>query len=213
MRTKQITQAMKKCYLIINHKVMKEVADMGALEDLGENRIGTNKYFGINGTNTCIVRVAQNLDYGAYCIINKYIQRTDGKEIDLIKRLRQFSFHMDDSCTGSGRIRTRTGTNELVKKLGYNTKSGTNIESIIHTLRTGKIINQKTGLQVHHEISVFDHRVEVCLLLPEEKHKEIHKRVGQYSRRDKNQSVIENVIEFKCLYHELKSSELYNQVI
>ena len=44
-------------------------------------------------------------------------------------------------------------------------------------------------------------------------HKEIHKRVGQYSRRDKNQSVIENVIEFKCLYHELKSSELYNQVI
>lgn len=66
MRTKQITQAMKKCYLIINHKVMKEVADMGALEDLGENRIGTNKYFGINGTNTCIVRVAQNLDYGAY---------------------------------------------------------------------------------------------------------------------------------------------------
>ncbi len=54
---------------------------------------------------------------------------------------------------------------------------------------------------------MFDHRVEVCKLLPKEVHREIHRRVGQYSR--KNGDVIENINNFAWLYNKLKKIELY----
>lgn len=199
----KINLTMKENYLIISHKVMEEAAEMMGIENLGKNRLETNEYIGINGTNTCLVRVSQNLDYGAYCVINKSIKRTDGKVIDLTKKLRLFNFHMNDSCTGSGRLRTRTSTNKLVKKLGYTTESSINIESIIHALRSGKRSSKKTGLQVHHEVSSFDHRVEVCWLLPEEKHKEMHRITGKHSRR--NGRSVENIGELAWLVNDLES--------
>jgi hypothetical protein len=208
MRKIKITQTMKECYITINHEAMREAEYMGVVENLGENRRGTNKYIGLNGTNTCLVRVTQNSDYGVYCVINKQIQRTDGKIVNLVDKLRQFSFHTQlREKKGEGkRYRTRTSTNDLVRKLGYHISS-VDIEKIIHTLRTGKIIIKQSNWQTHHEISVFDHRVEVCWLLPKEMHREIHRRVGQYSR--KNGDVIENINNFAWLYNKLKKIELY----
>lgn len=212
MKFTEITQTKKECYITINHGAMREAEYMGAVENLGENRLGTNRYIGLNGTNTCLVRVGQDSNYGIYCVINKQIQRTDGKIINLVEILRQFSFYtqLREGGDQEKRYRTRTGTNELVRKLGYNVKS-VDIEKIIHTLRTGKIIIEQSNWQTHHDISVFDHRVEACWLLPREMHREIHRRVGQYSR--KNGNVIENINNFAWLYNELMSIELYGHAI
>ena len=61
-----ITQTMKECYIVINHEAMKELANQGKAEDLGENIKKTNKYIGIVGNNTCLVGVGQDKENGIY---------------------------------------------------------------------------------------------------------------------------------------------------
>ncbi|TAH62727.1 MAG: hypothetical protein EWM50_05130 [Gottschalkiaceae bacterium] len=207
MRTKQITRTMMESYLIINKEVLKQVERLGALEYLGENPEGTNKYIGITGTNTCLVGIAQDKTREVYCVVNKQISRTDGVEINLVHYLKMFDFNSNNN--GRGRDRTKTGK-DIIQNIGY-MKGVAYIEGIIHTLRTGKIVSKETGLQVHHEIAVFDHRVEVCWLLPDKMHKEIHERTGKHAR--KNGIVIKNIKQLAWLFNELKSSELYNQAI
>ena len=207
MRTKQITQTMMESYLIINKEVIKQAEYLGVLEYLGENPEGTNKYIGITGTNTCLVGVAQDKTREVYCVVNKQISRTDGVEINLVHYLKMFDFNSNNN--GRGRDRTKTSKG-IIQNIGY-MKSVAYIEGIIHTLRTGKIVSKETGLEVHHDVSVYDHRVKVCWLLPANKHKEIHDRTGKHAR--KNGLIIKNIKNLMWLINDLTSSELYGQVI
>lgn len=207
MRKKQITQSMMESYLIINKEVIKQAEYLGVLEYLGENTERTNKYVGITGTNTCLVGVAQDKTREVYCVVNKQISRTDGVVIDLVHYLKMFDFYSNNN--GRGRDRTKT-RKDIIENIGY-IKGVAYIEGIIHTLRTGRVVSKETGLQVHHEIAVFDHRVEVCWLLPAKMHKEIHERTGKHAR--KNGLIIKNINEFAWLINELEISRTYCKAI
>lgn len=207
MKQKMITRAMAESYLIINKEVIKQAEYLGVFEYLGENIKKTNKYIGIRGTNTCLVGVAQDETREVYCVVNKQISRTDGVVIDLVHYLKMFSFSNNNN--GKARDRTKTGE-DIIQKLGY-MKGVAYIEGIIHTLRTGKIVSEETGYQVHHDVSVYDHRVEICWLLPAMQHKKLHDRIGRHARKDVN-NVIENINELAWLINELDLRVNYQAV-
>ena len=167
MRKIKITQTMKDCYITINHEAMRELAIKGRLEDLGENRRGTNKYIGVTESNSCLVGIKQDEENGIYCLIDKVIKNNAG-EINVVEKLKALSFYSNSS--GKARERTRTGRNNITRKLGYE-KGNINIDEIIHTLRTGKITGKSTGLEIHHKLNVFDHRIDCCEQITHEEHK------------------------------------------
>lgn len=202
MRTKQITQTMKDCYLIINNEVMRGMCELGKIEYLGTNIKKSNEYFGIN-RNDCLVGIIQDRGYGAYCIIDKYLKRYNGRKIYQVDILQQFSFHTASTQDKekSYRERTRTSNKDEIEKLGYDV--GTiNIEQVIHTLRTGKISGRATGLEVHHEVSVFDHRITVTQQIP----KILHKKADSKSKM--NGLVINNINELAWLIQALEVSKI-----
>ena len=167
VREKEITPTTEMCYLVVSHKVMKEAFEKKVMEDLGINRTGTNRYIGLKDKNICFVAVAQDKTMGVYCVINKYITKTNGQQVNLVTELKDYSLYNDGN--GATRERTRTSKNEYTKGLGYDIRS-VNIEAIIFTLRTGKIIGEATDTEVHHVKGVLDHRIEACELLTKKEH-------------------------------------------
>lgn len=174
MREKMITKTMERCYITIQSKAVKELVDLGRISFITKNELATNAYFRIEGTNTCLLGLAQDNGKAAYCIINEYIINHKGEKINLVKKLAELSFHTSNNgyAGGSYRARTRTGNNEIVAKYGYKS-AVVNIEQLIHTIKTGKLSTRETGLEVHHEVSVFDHRVEVSKQLDKDDHSKL----------------------------------------
>jgi hypothetical protein len=200
MKFTEITQTKKECYITINHEAMKELARQGKAEDLGENIKNTNKYIGIVGNNTCLVGVGQDEENGIYCSIDKTIEREDGEQINQVEQLKPFSFYAD--FISKTRVNTRTSSSKLTRELGYE-KRKIDISEIIHTLRTGKITGKVTGLEIHHKLNVFDHRIDCCEQITHEEHK------TRSSKSHKGGLIAENYEQLVALIEKLEADRKY----
>jgi len=200
MKFTEINQTKKECYITISHGAMRELAERGKVEDLGENLKRTNKYIGITGRNTCLVGIGQDEENGIYCSIDKTIEKEDGEQINQVEILKQLSF--SSQSNGKSREKTRTSENEFTRKLGYK-KRAINIDEIIHTLRTGKITGKATGLEIHHKLNVFDHRIDCCEQITNEEHK------TRSSKSHKGGLIAENYEQLVALIEKLEADRKY----
>lgn len=200
MKFTEITQTIKECYITISHGAMKELANQGEIEDLGENLKRTNKYIGITGRNTCLVGIGQDEENGIYCSIDKTIEKEDGEQINQVEILKQISFYAD--FISKTRVNTRTNSSKLIRELGYE-KRKIDISEIIHTLRTGKITGKATGLEIHHKLNVFDHRIDCCEQITNEEHK------TKSSKSHKGGLIAENYEQLVALLEKLEADRKY----